>query len=226
MHADQHSAQAGLKSAPAMPQLTAFAPDAATYLIIPALQLPLSLLPTRHSAMLRTAAANAIGLVLVNVPATACATCIWFVTSKITMSWGSGRDIVIGSTRPVRAGWRRHSQSTHCAHAITDHCGSFTESPEHIPPSPFQSEGGPTESRHLTSIGGGCSAPYRTTTLRTGRGFGERLAVGSCGWHVGDGSAQPPLYPPPPEVIGSADLLVRDLLHLTLEAIEALSRPT
>jgi hypothetical protein len=33
-------------------------------------------------------------------------------------------------------------------------------------------------------------------------------------------------FPPPPEVIGSADLLVRDLLHLTLEAIEALSRPT
>jgi hypothetical protein len=90
MHDDQHSALAGLKSASAMPQLTAFAPDAATYLIIPALQLPLSLLATRHSAMLRTAAVNAIGLVLVNVPATACATCIWFVTSKITVSCGIG----------------------------------------------------------------------------------------------------------------------------------------
>jgi uncharacterized RDD family membrane protein YckC len=72
--ADQDGAQARLVSAPALPRLTAFALDAVTYLIIPALLLPLDLLLIRHGVMLSSAAVNAIGLVLVIAPATAWAT--------------------------------------------------------------------------------------------------------------------------------------------------------
>jgi hypothetical protein len=37
--------------------------------------------------------------------------------------------VIIGTTRPVRAGWQHHSQTTHCAHAITSHGGSLTYLP-------------------------------------------------------------------------------------------------
>jgi len=57
--------------APPLPRLTAFALDAVTYLIIPALLLPLGLLLIRHGVMLSSVAINAIGLVLVIAPATA-----------------------------------------------------------------------------------------------------------------------------------------------------------
>ena len=57
--------------APPLPRLTAFALDAVTYLIIPALLLPLGLPLIRRGVMLSSVAINAIGLVLVIAPATA-----------------------------------------------------------------------------------------------------------------------------------------------------------
>ena len=60
--------------AAALPRAAAFALDAATYLIIPALLLPLGLLLVRHGVVLNSTAVNAIGLVLVIAPATAWAT--------------------------------------------------------------------------------------------------------------------------------------------------------
>jgi uncharacterized RDD family membrane protein YckC len=57
-----------------LPRLAAFALDAATYLIIPALLLPLGLLLIRRGVMLSSAAVNAVGLALVIAPATAWAT--------------------------------------------------------------------------------------------------------------------------------------------------------
>ena len=72
--ADQDGAQARLVSAPALPRLTAFALDAVTYLIIPALLLPLGLLLIRHGVMPEFGCSQCIGLVLVIAPATAWAT--------------------------------------------------------------------------------------------------------------------------------------------------------
>jgi uncharacterized RDD family membrane protein YckC len=60
--------------APPLPRLAAFALDAATYLIIPALLLLLGLLLIRQGIMLSSVAVNAIGLALVIAPATAWAT--------------------------------------------------------------------------------------------------------------------------------------------------------
>ena len=57
-----------------LPRLAAFALDAATYLIIPALLLPLGLLLIRRDVMLSSVAVNAVGLALVIAPATAWAT--------------------------------------------------------------------------------------------------------------------------------------------------------
>ena len=57
-----------------LPRLAAFALDAATYLIIPALLLPLGLLLVRRGVMLSSVAVNAVGLGLVIAPATAWAT--------------------------------------------------------------------------------------------------------------------------------------------------------
>jgi uncharacterized RDD family membrane protein YckC len=71
MNADQDGAVPRLVPAPPLPRLTAFALDAVTYLIIPALLLPLGLLLIRHGVMLSSVAINAIGLVLVIAPATA-----------------------------------------------------------------------------------------------------------------------------------------------------------
>ena len=57
-----------------LPRLAAFALDAVTYLIIPALLLPLGLLLIRHGVMLSSVAVNAVGLAFVIAPATAWAT--------------------------------------------------------------------------------------------------------------------------------------------------------
>ena len=72
--ADQDGAQTRHISAPALPRLTAFALDAVTYLIIPALLLPLGLLLIRHGVMPEFGCSQCIGLVLVIAPATAWAT--------------------------------------------------------------------------------------------------------------------------------------------------------
>jgi uncharacterized RDD family membrane protein YckC len=71
MNADQDGAVPRLVPAPPLPRLTAFALDAVTYLIIPALLLPLGLLLIRHGVMLSSVVINAVGLVLVIAPATA-----------------------------------------------------------------------------------------------------------------------------------------------------------
>jgi uncharacterized RDD family membrane protein YckC len=73
MNANQDGAVPRLVPAPPLPRLTAFALDAVTYLIIPALLLPFGLLLIRHGVMLSSVVINAIGLVLVIAPATACA---------------------------------------------------------------------------------------------------------------------------------------------------------
>lgn len=57
-----------------LPRLAAFALDAATYLIIPALLLPVGLLLIRYGVTLGAVAVNAIGLALLIAPATAWAT--------------------------------------------------------------------------------------------------------------------------------------------------------
>jgi uncharacterized RDD family membrane protein YckC len=74
MNTDQGDTLPHLVAAPALPRVVAFALDAATYLIIPALLLPLGLLLVRHGVVLNSPAVNAIGLVLVIAPATAWAT--------------------------------------------------------------------------------------------------------------------------------------------------------
>jgi uncharacterized RDD family membrane protein YckC len=65
-------------AAAALPRLAAFAVDGATYLIIPAVLIPLGLLLTRQEVTLSPLAVNAIGLALVIAPATAWAT--WWET--------------------------------------------------------------------------------------------------------------------------------------------------
>jgi uncharacterized RDD family membrane protein YckC len=58
-------------AAPPMPRLAALAIDVATYLIIPALLIPLGLLLIQRGGMLSSLAVNALALVLVIAPATA-----------------------------------------------------------------------------------------------------------------------------------------------------------
>jgi uncharacterized RDD family membrane protein YckC len=74
MHADQSGTPTPRVPAGPFPRLAAFALDAATYLIIPALLLPLGLLLIRRGVMLSSVAVNAVGLALVIAPATAWAT--------------------------------------------------------------------------------------------------------------------------------------------------------
>jgi uncharacterized RDD family membrane protein YckC len=74
MNAEQGGTPPRLVPAPPLPRLAAFALDAATYLIIPALLLPIGLLLIRHGIMLSSPAVNVIGLALVIAPATAWAT--------------------------------------------------------------------------------------------------------------------------------------------------------
>jgi uncharacterized RDD family membrane protein YckC len=62
---------AGRLTAPPLPRLAAVAVDGATYLIIPALLIPVGLLLTRRGVTLSSPAVNAIGFVLVIAPATA-----------------------------------------------------------------------------------------------------------------------------------------------------------
>jgi hypothetical protein len=71
MNADQRRTLPCLAAAPALPRLAAFAVDAATYLIIPALLVPLGMLLVRQGVRLNSAAVNAIGLAFVIAPATA-----------------------------------------------------------------------------------------------------------------------------------------------------------
>ena len=74
MNADQSDTPTPRVPAPPLPRLAAFALDAATYLIIPALLLPVGLLLIRYGVTLGAVAVNAIGLALVIAPATAWAT--------------------------------------------------------------------------------------------------------------------------------------------------------
>jgi uncharacterized RDD family membrane protein YckC len=74
MNAEQGGTPPRLVPAPPLPRLAAFALDAATYLIIPALLLPIGPLLIRHGIMLSSPAVNVIGLALVIAPATAWAT--------------------------------------------------------------------------------------------------------------------------------------------------------
>jgi uncharacterized RDD family membrane protein YckC len=74
MNADQRGTPMLRVPAAPLPRLAAFALDAATYLIIPALLLPLGLLLIRRGVMLSSVAVNAVGLALVIAPATAWAT--------------------------------------------------------------------------------------------------------------------------------------------------------
>jgi uncharacterized RDD family membrane protein YckC len=74
MNADQTGTPVPRVPAAPLPRLAAFALDAATYLIIPALLLPLGLLLIRRGVMLSSVAVNAVGLALVIAPATAWAT--------------------------------------------------------------------------------------------------------------------------------------------------------
>jgi uncharacterized RDD family membrane protein YckC len=62
---------AGRLTAPPLPRLAAFAVDGATYLIIPALLLPLGLLLIQRGLMLSSLAVNALAMALVIAPATA-----------------------------------------------------------------------------------------------------------------------------------------------------------
>ena len=62
---------AGRLSAPPLPRLAGVAVDGATYLIIPALLVPIGLLLSRRGATLSSLAVNAIGLAVVIAPATA-----------------------------------------------------------------------------------------------------------------------------------------------------------
>ena len=57
-------------TAPPLPRLAALAIDVATYLIIPALLVPLGLLLIQRGVMLSSLAVNALALVLVIAPAT------------------------------------------------------------------------------------------------------------------------------------------------------------
>jgi uncharacterized RDD family membrane protein YckC len=68
------AARRPLVLAPPLPRLAAFAVDGATYLIIPALLVPIGLLLIKHGVVLSSLVVNAIGLALVIVPATAWAT--------------------------------------------------------------------------------------------------------------------------------------------------------
>jgi hypothetical protein len=74
MHADQSGTPTPRIPAGPLARLAAFALDAATYLIIPALLLRLGLLLIRRGVMLSSVAVNAVGLALVIAPATAWAT--------------------------------------------------------------------------------------------------------------------------------------------------------
>ena len=74
MNADQSDTPTPRVPAPPLPRLAAFALDAATYLIIPALLLPVGLLLIRYGVTPSAVAVNAIGLALVIAPATAWAT--------------------------------------------------------------------------------------------------------------------------------------------------------
>jgi uncharacterized RDD family membrane protein YckC len=58
-------------TAPPLPRLAGVVVDGATYLILPALLLPLGLLLIRRGVMLNSLAVNAIGFALVIAPATA-----------------------------------------------------------------------------------------------------------------------------------------------------------
>jgi hypothetical protein len=71
MNADQRGTPMPRVPAAPLPWLAAFALDAVTYLIIPALLLPLGLLLIRRAVMLSSVAVNAVGLALVIAPATA-----------------------------------------------------------------------------------------------------------------------------------------------------------
>ena len=62
---------AGRLSAPPLPRLAAVAVDGATYLIIPALLVPIGLLLSRRGVTLSSLTVNAIGLAVVIAPATA-----------------------------------------------------------------------------------------------------------------------------------------------------------
>jgi uncharacterized RDD family membrane protein YckC len=71
MHADQSGTPTPRVPAAPLPRLAAFALEVATYLVIPALLLPLGLLLIRRGVMLSPVAVNAVGLTLVIAPATA-----------------------------------------------------------------------------------------------------------------------------------------------------------
>jgi hypothetical protein len=62
MNADQSDTPTPRVPAPPLPRLAAFALDAATYLIIPALLLPVGLLLIRYGVTLGAVAVNAIGV--------------------------------------------------------------------------------------------------------------------------------------------------------------------